>query len=89
MKPSHAAFIGWSNTVLLLAVLTVLLMILRRLPPTIQEMTSAKSPETRRALHMRQPIMTIEAREPIDVNVTGGAVEVEPGSSPLPVTIER
>ncbi len=75
------------NAVLLFGILVVLVLILRRMPPTVGDRSAAKDTAAKRALRFRQPIVTVH--DPIDVHVESGSIDVEPGSTPLPVTIER
>jgi hypothetical protein len=66
----------------LIGILVVLVLIWKRMPPTNAELRAAKTPDERKAIHLRQPSVTVDARDTLDVNVQGGAVQVLNASFP-------
>jgi len=61
---------------LLLGILVVQILILQRMPPTLNEVRKAKG-KARRELMLRQPIIRAEISEPIQVEVWNTPLEVE------------
>ena len=65
---------AWLNTLLLAAILTTLLLIWRRMPPTIGEMRAAKG-DDHKALFLRSPYISPDIPDPVSVDV-GQPLEV-------------
>ena len=62
------------TNILLAGVLTVLVLIWRRMPPTVGEVFTATTPEARRAIRLTCPAITLA--EPANVNVNNKSLNV-------------
>lgn len=57
------------NTLLLIAILATLLLIWRRMPPTLEELKGTKG-EVRKAMLLRRPYIQSEIDDPIQIDTT-------------------
>ena len=58
------------NTILLVAILATLLVIWRRMPPTIGELRNAKLEKDQQAILLRKPIIDAAIDEPLRVEIS-------------------
>jgi hypothetical protein len=78
----------WLNTLLLLAILATLLLIWRRMPPTMAEFKNVKGKD-RTALLLRRPYIVSESEVTGSVSISDSPLEVQIMNDSLSVQINQ
>ena len=76
-----------TNALLIIIAITLVL-IWRRMPPTVAEFNAAKGVD-RTTLSMKQPVVRAVIPDTIDVNVENSSLDVDVSNAPIEVTIVR
>jgi len=86
------------NALLLIAILTTLLLIWRRMPPTLGDLKGVKG-EARKEILLRRPYVrsdceitdtiSVDVGQPLEVQVMNDSLDVQVTNDPLSVSIER